>query len=246
MEIRLQKILAAVASRRKAEAYIAEGRVTVNGVTAAVGAKADPDKDEILLDGQTVRPQEEMIYIMLHKPEGVVTTANDPQGRQTVFDLLPEEVRKSRLFSVGRLDYDSSGLLLLTNDGEFAQQLTHPSREVKKTYIARVNGTPDNASLSAFRSGLDIEGKKTAPCEITVTKKGPNAQIRITIHEGRNRQVRKMCEKIGHPVLSLKRVAVGGINLGGLPKGGWRYLASREVTRFISHHLHRIVPQQLL
>jgi pseudouridine synthase len=227
MEIRLQKILKTVASRRKAEEYINAGRVTVNGMVAGLGTKADPERDTIQLDGQPVRQRNAYTYIMLHKPVGVVTTARDPQGRQTVFDLLPLDMR---LFSVGRLDYDSSGLLLLTDDGGFTQRLTHPSYEMKKTYAAILAGIPDDAALQAFRTGLDIEGHRTAPCEIAVTKKGQNAQARITLREGRNRQVRKMCEKIGHPVLSLKRVAVGNLKLGDLPKGEWRELTSGEVA----------------
>ncbi|MCL2603711.1 MAG: rRNA pseudouridine synthase [Defluviitaleaceae bacterium] len=227
MEVRLQKLLTAVASRRKAEAYIADGRVTVNGAIAALGAKADPERDEILLDGQPVLRQSGHTYIMLHKPEGVVTTAHDPQGRRTVFDLLPKD---TRLFTVGRLDYDSGGLLLLTTDGGLAQRLTHPSHEVKKTYIARINGLPDEAALAAFRSGLPIEGRKTSPCEITVIKKeSGDVRVRITLREGRNRQVRKMCDHIGHPVKSLKRVAVGELKLGDLPKGEWRNLTAHEV-----------------
>jgi 23S rRNA pseudouridine2605 synthase len=227
MEIRLQKILAGVMSRRKTEEYIAAGRVTVNGTVAVLGTKADPEKDDIRLDGQPIRQESDMRYIMLHKPEKVVTTANDPQNRKTVFDLLPKDLR---YFSVGRLDYDTSGLLLLTNDGDFAYRLTHPSHEVKKTYIARVSGLPNDEALNAFRAGLPVDGKYTAPCEIRIIKKEPNATVRITLHEGRNRQVRKMCEAMGHPVLSLKRTAVGNLTLGDLVKGEWRYLSSGEIA----------------
>jgi len=222
----LQKILAPVASRRKAEAYILDGRVTVNGVIAVLGGKADPAKDDIRLDGKVITPPTDKLYIMLHKPEGVVTTASDPQGRPTVMDLLPAE---SRCFSVGRLDYDSSGLLLMTNDGDFAFRLTHPSHQVKKVYIARVRGLPDEKALVAFRKGLMIDGSPTAPCDIEVIKKEHNAQLRITLQEGRNRQVRKMCDAIGFPVLSLKRVAIGGLKLGDLKRGLWRYLTGDEV-----------------
>jgi 23S rRNA pseudouridine2605 synthase len=228
MEIRSQKILSGVVSRRKAEELITAGRVSVNGSVAILGAKVDPDKDEILLDGQPIKPKEDFIYIMLNKPERVVTTAHDPQGRQTVFDLLPKDLR---LFSVGRLDYDTSGLLLLTNDGDFTQRLTHPKHEIKKTYIARISGLPDEQTLAAFRKGLIIEGKKTSPCEIEIIKKDPNALVRISLHEGRNRQVRKMCEQINHPVLSLKRVAVGNVKLGDLKTGEWRYLTKGEVKK---------------
>lgn len=230
-EVRLQKLLTAVTSRRKAEEFIIAGRVTVNGTVATLGMKADPAKDDILLDGQPVRQKTEMLYIMLHKPERVVTTAHDPQGRQTVMDLLPADFR---CFPVGRLDYDTSGLLLLTTDGDFAYRLTHPSHEIKKTYIARLNGLPDEEALTAFRSGLMIDGKRTAPCEITVLKKEPNALVRITLREGRNRQVRKMCDAIGHPALSLKRVAVGGLKLNDLKKGEWRYLTPKEILDIIA------------
>ena len=222
----MQKILAPVVSRRKAEEMIAAGRVTVNGVVAVLGTKANPTGDDIRLDGKPIEAKADVVYIMLHKPEGVVTTANDPQGRPTVMDLLP---KGSRCFSVGRLDYDSSGLLLMTNDGDLAFRLTHPGHQVKKLYIARVRGLPDEKALAAFRGGLMIDGNLTAPCEIEVTKKEPNAQLRITLHEGRNRQVRKMCDAIGFPVLSLKRVAIGKLQLGDLKRGQWRHLTGDEV-----------------
>jgi 23S rRNA pseudouridine2605 synthase len=227
MQTRLQKLLTATTSRRKAEALITAGRVTVNGAVAVLGAKADPEKDDIRLDGQPVQQKKEHVYMMLHKPERVVTTAHDPQNRQTVFDFLPKGLR---CFPVGRLDYDTSGLLLLTTDGDFAYRLTHPSHEVKKTYIARVNGLPDAEALNAFRTGLMLDGKRTAPCDIAVIKKERNAQVRITLHEGRNRQVRRMCEAIGYPVMSLKRIAVGNLHLGDLKKGAWRYLTAQELV----------------
>jgi pseudouridine synthase len=229
MEIRLQKILSGITSRRKAEEYIAAGRVTVNGVTAALGAKADPEKDEVKLDGKPVtNTQTGLLYIMLHKPERVMTTMDDPQGRKTVRDLLPAELG-ARCFPVGRLDYDTSGLLLMTNDGDFAHRLTHPRYEVKKTYIARLNGLPSPEALDKFRRGLVIDGKPTSPCEITIIKNDP-PQVRIVLHEGRNRQVRRMCDIIGHPVLSLKRISVGPLRLGALPKGQWRNLTPREAA----------------
>lgn len=228
-KIRLQKILSAVVSRRRAEAYIAAGRVTVNGQIAVIGTKADPHIDEVCLDGVPVKAKEAPLYIMLNKPVGVIATANDPQGRPTVFDLLPAG---TRVFSVGRLDIDTGGLLLLTNDGDFAFRVAHPSREVKKTYVARVRGIPGIAALQAFRTGIEIESRRTAPCHIEVIKKEPNALVRITLHEGRNRQVRKMCEAIGHRAVSLKRVAVGALHLGGLAPGKWRHLTSQEVDEF--------------
>jgi 23S rRNA pseudouridine2605 synthase len=232
--IRLQKILSPITSRRKADEYISAGRVTVNGVVAVPGTKADPQTDDIRLDGLRIKTSDSSTYIMLHKPEGVIVTARDPQGRKTIFDLLPDTIKKDgkRLFTVGRLDFDSSGLLLLTNDGDFANRLAHPSYEMKKVYIARVRGIPDTNALSAFRSGIEIDGKTTAPCQADIIKKEPNPRLRIVLHEGRNRQVRKMCEAIGHRVINLKRVAVGHLHLGDLPSGGWRYLTPQEVNQF--------------
>ncbi|MCL2204117.1 MAG: rRNA pseudouridine synthase [Defluviitaleaceae bacterium] len=226
METRLQKLLTGICSRRKAEEYIAAGRVRVNGVVAATGARADPARDTICLDGKPVLAQPALLYIMLHKPECVVTTAHDPQNRKTVLDLLPPG---NRCFPVGRLDYMTSGLLLLTTDGDFAHRLTHPGHQVKKDYLARISGQPGEAALAAFRTGLFIDGRRTAPCEIALIKKAPNSVVRITLHEGRNRQVRKMCEAIGHPVLSLKRTAIGTLKLGDLPKGQWRHLTPQEI-----------------
>lgn len=231
--MRLQKILSAVASRRKAEEYIAAGRVTINGKTAQIGAQADPARDEIMLDGKKILAPAQHVYIMLHKPKGVITSAHDPQGRKTVLDFFKgdEGVHPFRIFPVGRLDFDTSGLLLLTNDGDFAQRLTHPSNKIKKTYIARVRGTPDANALAALREGIDIEGRRTAPCEVELMKKGALTQLRITLHEGRNRQVRKMCDATGHPAISLKRIAVGVLRLGDLPSGAWRHLTAQEINQ---------------
>jgi len=229
--IRLQKILTPVASRRKAENYIAAGRVTVNGVTARLGDKADPATDEILLDGLPINQPADAVYLMLHKPERVMTTAHDPQGRTTILDLLPAG---TRCFPVGRLDYDTAGLLLLTSDGDLAYRLTHPKHEVKKTYAAHITGVPTPAALAAFRRGILLDGQPTAPCDIQIIRTGktqrqPNTLVHITLHEGRNRQVRKMCEAIGHPVLRLKRISVGGLVLGNLAKGAWRNLSEEEI-----------------
>jgi pseudouridine synthase len=230
-KIRLNKILAeaGAASRRHADGLIADGRVRVNGnLVTQPGAKADPRRDHITLDGKPLGSPQQKIYILMHKPEGVVTTARDPEGRKTVLDLLPD--LGARVYPVGRLDYDSSGLLLLTNDGALAQRLTHPASQIKKTYHVKVSGTPSPQALKAFAAGLVIEGKKTAPCQIKVIKRLENeALLQIILREGRNRQIRKMCEAVGHPVLSLKRVAMGPLRLGDLPRGGWRYLTRREV-----------------
>jgi len=240
MELRLQKWLsmAGVASRRKAEEMIQDGRVRVNGaVVTELGAKADPARDVLEVDGKIVETTQKKVYIMLHKPEGVVTTVTDPFGRPTVMDLVPSDVR---LFPVGRLDQDTGGLLLMTNDGEWAQKLTHPKHEIKKTYVAVVKGIPTNENLRKLRNGIVIEGKKTAPAQVRLYENIPvkgektqNAKLIITIHEGRNRQVRNMCEAIGHKVISLKRVMVGGLELGNVAKGKWRYLTPKEVRNVV-------------
>ena len=237
-EIRLQKWLAdaGVASRRKAEEIILEGRVAVNGIVAQLGTKANTTTDVVTVDGKSIEIAQEKIYIMLHKPEGVVTTVTDPFSRSTVMDFISEEIT-ARLYPVGRLDYDTSGLLLMTNDGEWAQKLTHPKHEVKKTYIAIVKGIPTASALKKFKEGLVIDGKKTSRCDIKQESvvKG-NAKLRITIHEGRNRQVRRMCEAIGHDVISLKRVAIGELKLNELGRGKWRHLTRQEVKGCITKY----------
>ena len=235
MEIRLQKWLSqsGVASRRKAEELIQAGHVAVNGIVITeLGARADTSRDKVTVKGKPCELISTKIYIALHKPEGVVTTVSDQFNRPTVMGLIPAG---TPCYPVGRLDYDTSGLLILTNDGELAQRLTHPKYGAVKTYLATVKGIPSREALAAFRSGLMIDGQLTGPCEIEITKKEPNAKLRIKLQEGRNRQVRKMCEAIGHPVINLKRVEVGPIKLGNLPRGEWRYLTSQEkqaVTAF--------------
>ena len=238
--IRLQKWLAmaGVASRRKAEEMITSGRVSLDGeVITALGAKADPSKSVLAVDGKPVEIVQDKVYIMLHKQEGVVTTVTDPYNRPTVMDYVPTA---TRLYPVGRLDSDTSGLLLMTNDGEWAQKLTHPKHETKKTYVAVVQGVPSVVSLRIFRQGILIEGKKTAPAQIKLLEQMPikgtktqNSKLLITIHEGRNHQVRKMCEAIGHKIVTLKRVEVGGLELGNLAKGKWRQLTAKEVKRCV-------------
>ena len=228
--IRLQKHLAdcGIASRRKAEEYILSGRITVNGKTVnELGVKIDTTADIVAFDGKLV-VQEKKAYVMLHKPEGYVSTASDEHGRPVVTDLVRDI--PARLSPVGRLDYSTSGLLLLTNDGELLYRLTHPKHEIAKTYIVRVTGVPTADSLRQLREGVIIDSRKTAPAKAVLIKNdGTNASLRITIHEGRNRQVRKMCAAIGHDVLYLKRVSTGKISLGDLPKGHWRYLTADEV-----------------
>ncbi|MCL1862647.1 MAG: rRNA pseudouridine synthase [Defluviitaleaceae bacterium] len=226
--MRLQKILAqaGVASRRKAEELIAEGRVCVNGKVATLGTKADVT-DKITIDGEPLSAPQKKRYIMLHKPQGVVTTARDQFDRSCVLELVPSDVR---VFPVGRLDYDTSGLLFLTNDGEWANALTHPSYEVEKKYIATFYGIPSEQALNAFRAGIEIDGRLTLPTKIKIIAHEKTiSTAQIIIREGRNRQVRKMCEAIGHPLLSLKRVEIGKIKLADLPTGEWRELTEKEV-----------------
>lgn len=234
MEERLQKYLAeaGIASRRKSEEWIASGRVKVNGVVVtALGTKIDPQKDQVLFDDQPVMISgEKKIYLMLHKPEGYVTTAKEQFGRPAVLDLVRDV--KQRIFPVGRLDYDTSGLLLLTNDGELTYRLTHPKYDVDKTYIAKLYGVPDDMDLQKFRRGVMVDGRKTRPAKIRILEIEKDRRFctaEIILHEGKNRQVRKMCDAIKHPVAQLKRVATGTLTLGDLPKGAYRPLTEKEV-----------------
>lgn len=231
-KIRLQKFLAqcGIASRRKAEEYILQGRVRVNGnVVTELGVKVSP-YDHVEVDGKPVRPEKKKIYIMMHKPRGYVTTVRDPEGRKTVLDLLYGV--EERVYPVGRLDYDTSGLLLLTNDGDFANLLMHPRNEILKVYIATVKGKPSEKALERLRNGIEIDGYVTAPAYVKVLNVYENkTKLEITIHEGRNRQIRKMCEKVGHPVVRLKRIAYGTLELGDLKPGEWRYLDENEVKQ---------------
>ena len=232
---RLQKILsqAGIASRRASEQLMLDGRVTVNGVTVMeLGTKAEPGKDDIRVDGRRVKVVEQHRYLLLNKPRGYVTTRSDPQRRPTVMDLL-RGVR-DYVYPVGRLDYESEGLLLLTNDGDLAARLTHPSHEVARVYEARVLGVPDAHDLDRLSRGLVIAGRRTAPAEVRllpVGRGGTEATLVLTIHEGRNRQVRDMCDAIGHPVEHLKRVAIGPIRDAKLKLGHWRELNDAEVER---------------
>ena len=232
---RLQKILsqAGVASRRASEQLMLDGRVTVNGVTVMeLGTKAEPGKDDIRVDGRRVKVVEQHRYLLLNKPRGYVTTRSDPQRRPTVMDLL-RGVR-DYVYPVGRLDYESEGLLLLTNDGDLAARLTHPSHEVARVYEARVLGVPDAHDLDRLSRGLVIAGRRTAPAEVRllpVGRGGTEATLVLTIHEGRNRQVRDMCDAIGPPVEHLKRVAIGPIRDAKLKLGHWRELNDAEVER---------------
>jgi 23S rRNA pseudouridine2605 synthase len=231
---RLQKVLAhaGVASRRHCEEMILDGRVQVNGnVIRELGVKVDPKKDHILVDGKPIR-KEEYVYLLLYKPTGVITSVRDPQGRPVVTDLLKGV--KQRVYPVGRLDYNTSGLLLLTNDGELANRLTHPSYEIDKVYRAWVKGVPPAEKVKQLATGIMLEDGMTAPGQaklLTVSPAKDRALLELTIHEGRNRQVRRMCEAIGHPVLSLERIRLGFLTLEGLEPGGYRPLTTAEVER---------------
>jgi 23S rRNA pseudouridine2605 synthase len=222
---RLQKILAraGLGSRRASEALIAAGRVRVNGEVAALGDRADPETDRIEVDGTVVGVRPGLVHYLLNKPAGVVTTASDPQGRPTVVGLVPAE---PRVFPVGRLDAETEGLLLLTNDGELAHQLTHPSFGVDKEYLAEVGGRPTRAALRRLREGVDLDDGRTAPAKVSLVG---DRQLRITIHEGRKRQVRRMCDAVGLPVHRLVRVRIGPIADRRLAPGEWRPLQQDEV-----------------
>ena len=233
---RLQKVLAkaGIASRRGAEELIRQGKVRVDGrVVTEMGTKVDPETQEIECAGVTLDSQEEKVYILLHKPSGYLSTVDDPQGRPIVTDLLKNI--KERVYPVGRLDLDTEGALLLTNDGELTQKILHPSHEVNKTYVARVKGVPGKKKLGALSKGIELEGRKTWPASIKVLKtEAHSAVIKITIHEGRKRQVRKMFEAIGHPVLGLKRIAYGHLKLGELKPGKYRFLTPADIKFIFS------------
>lgn len=230
--VRLQKYIAmcGIASRRGAEEMISRGEVQVNGQTVREqGVKVEIGADKVAVAGEEIRPVQKKYYIMLNKPAGYVSTAHDQFDRPTVIDLLQGEI-KSRIFPVGRLDYETEGLLLLTNDGEFTYKVTHPKFKVDKTYIADVRGPLSVRGLSALRRGVKIDGFKTSPAQVEILDGEPGQNlIRITIHEGHNRQVRKMFEAIGCTVANLRRVSIGKVELGNLPLGRWRYLTSHEI-----------------
>ncbi len=231
---RLQKVLsqAGVASRRAAEELIAEGRVSVNGRTVlTMGVKVDPVKDEIRVDGRRIKGAPRLRYVLLYKPAGYVTTRSDPQRRRTVLDLLAGV--REYIYPVGRLDYDTEGLLLLTNDGDLAARLTHPRHGVARTYEARVAGMPGREAIDRLRTGIPLDGRRTLPAEVVLLNDGRRDRdgvLRITIREGRNRQVRRMCEAVGHPVQQLKRTKFGTLADRTLKPGEWRELAPREVA----------------
>jgi 23S rRNA pseudouridine2605 synthase/16S rRNA pseudouridine516 synthase len=229
---RLQKVMAhaGVASRRKSEEIIAEGRVKVNGeIVTEMGFKVDPEQDEIIVDGEVIS-EEKKRYILLNKPEGFITTVSDPEGRPTVMDLIPD--LKQRLYPAGRLDYDSSGLLILTNDGDLTYKLTHPKKEVDKKYRVLAQGELKEEDFEKFEEGMIIDGQKTAAAKISnVSYKNDQTQFEIVIHEGRNRQVRRMAKIAGFSVISLKRIAFAFLTLKGVKEGEFRYLSDQEVNK---------------
>ncbi|WP_448561071.1 pseudouridine synthase [Trichothermofontia sp.] len=237
MEERLQKILSqrGIASRRQAETLILTGRVQLNGVMAHLGQRANPQADVITIDGQPLPldTPPELRYLLLHKPVGVVSTCRDPQGRSTVLDLLPSQWQRQGLHPVGRLDAASTGALLLTNDGAITFYLTHPRHHVAKTYRVWVKGNPSTAILQQWRQGIVLLGRKTLPAKVRVLAHCPETNrthLEITLREGRNRQIRRVAEQLGYPVLQLHRVAIGPIQLGSLPVGQWRSLTESEIT----------------
>jgi len=231
-KIRLQKHLSecGVASRRKAEELIDAGKVRVNGRIAHLGDKVDPKRDKVSVNGKTVVAQREKVYIMLHKPRGFVTTTHDEMDRKCVTDLVADVGVK--LFPVGRLDRNSEGLLFMTNDGEFANNLTHPSAHVNKTYRVTVKGDVEDEKLINLREGIVLDGRKTLPCDVFVADRKPDRTVLIfVIQEGRNRQIRRMCEEVKLEVIRLKRTEIAGVKMGMLPQGKWRPLNEKEMRR---------------
>ncbi|MEC4806848.1 MAG: pseudouridine synthase [Jaaginema sp. PMC 1079.18] len=240
MKERVQKIIAqwGIASRRQAEALISEGRVRLNGEVVQLGQKADPKRDRLEVDGKHLKTcdRPEPIYLLLHKPQGVVTTCADPQGRQTVLDLLPKQWQQGQgIHPVGRLDTDSTGALLLTNDGALTQAIAHPRSHIKKLYHVWVVGHPTPATINRWQTGIILDGQKTLPTTIKVlTQRTDRTLLAISLCEGRNRQIRRIAEQLGHPVLKLHRTAIGPVQLQGadqprLPVGQYRPLSPREL-----------------
>lgn len=234
MSERVQKVLAraGLGSRRACDELVAAGRVRVNGETATPGARVDPDRDRVEVDGVPIGVRPDLVHYLLNKPRGVVTTMDDPQGRPTVADLVPSE---PRVFPVGRLDADTEGLLLLTNDGDLAQLVAHPSHGVEKEYLAEVAGRPSPGALRQLREGVRLDDGTTSPAKVAPVGdagrpgKAPVQLLRITLHEGRKRQVRRMCEAVGHPVRRLVRVRIGPLSDRRLPPGQWRRLETAEI-----------------
>ncbi|MBR5826555.1 MAG: rRNA pseudouridine synthase [Clostridia bacterium] len=233
-KVRLQKFLAesGVASRRKSEELIESGKVKVNGRVASIGDKVNPKKDTVTVNSKKIIKQKENTYIVLHKPRGFITTMSDEMDRKCVAELIKDV--KVRVFPVGRLDRDSEGMLIFTNDGEFANALTHPTKHVPKTYRVTVRPSITEDQLTALTEGIIIDDRKTAPAEVhVVTKEENRVVLEIILYEGRNRQIRKMCEEVGLEVARLKRTAIGSIKLGMLKQGAWRHLTDDEVRKLM-------------
>ena len=230
--VRLQKYLAScgIASRRKSEELIAEGRVRVNGKVAQIGDKINPRKDDVVVSGKKVIKSKKYVYILLHKPRGFITTMSDEMGRKCVAELVSDV--KERVFPVGRLDRESEGMLLMTNDGEFANAMTHPTRHVPKRYRVTVRPDITDEQITSLTTGIMLDGRMTAPADVkVVTKEEGRVVLEIVLYEGRNRQIRKMCEQLGLEVARLKRTAIGSIKLGMLPQGKYRFLTEDEVHK---------------
>ena len=238
MEERLQKFLAnaGVASRRKSEEIILDGKVKVNGkLVTELGTKVDPEKDVIEVNGKKINSNEKKVYILLNKPIGYVTTADDQFGRDTVLDLVKV---KERIVPVGRLDMYTSGALILTNDGDFVYQVTHPKHEIEKTYTVTIKGIVQNSEVEQLRNGIKIDDYITKPARVKILKTDTEkdiSRLEITIHEGKNRQVRKMCEAVGRKVLALHRSKIGGIGVKDIELGKWRYLTANEVQQILKN-----------
>lgn len=227
---RLQKIIsrAGAASRRKAEELILKGRVAVNGETITeLGSKADAKKDTITVEGRRIEPFLPRMVVLLNKPDGYITSMRDPEGRPTVAKLVDHF--PVRLYPVGRLDYHTEGLLILTNDGDLAQKIEHPTHAIAKVYVAKIKGIPEQHQLKALRQGISLEGRKTLPAGIRVLETRKNAWVEITLREGRQNQIRKMFESVGHPVIKLKRVAIGALRDDRLKPGEFRLLKPQEI-----------------
>jgi 23S rRNA pseudouridine2605 synthase len=239
VEERLQKILsrAGIASRRAAERVLAEGRITVNGHTVTeVGTKADLERDDVRVDGVRVRPPQAPVYLALNKPKGVVTTRHDPEGRPTVMELVP---KVAGLFPVGRLDVGTEGLLILTNDGTFAERVAHPRYEVPRVYLAKVRNVPEPETLARMRRGVTVDGERLAVDRVRLVEADKHAWVEVTLHEGKNHEVRRLLEAVGHPVSKLQRVSIGPITVRGLEPGEFRALTPQEIHALTRQGAHR-------